>query len=113
DVVRAALRSLRRGGALIDPEEPLPAPFEASGSHQDLGAFAVREEFARTLEDVLRRRTRAWLAPDRGRGIARAVAGAMAAELHWSAARTGQELAAWQESLAAEECDLEAAREAG
>jgi glycerol-3-phosphate dehydrogenase len=113
DVLRAALRSLGRQGQVADSDDPLPAPFEASGSHEDLGAFAVREEFARTLEDVLRRRTRAWLAPDRGRGIARPVAMAMAKELSWSAARIDQELAGWERTLADEERDLAAAREDG
>lgn len=47
--------------------------------------FAVRNEMARNLDDVLNRRTMIGLGPSRGIEAAEAVADAMAAELGWSA----------------------------
>ena len=56
--------------------------------------FAIRFEFARTLIDILHRRTMAGLAPDLGRSSAAAVAAVAVAELRWSEAETEQQLAA-------------------
>jgi len=109
--VETALRVLGRTKPLADPPEPLPAPYEASGSHEDLARFAVREEFARTLADVLRRRTRLWLAADRGRTLARAIATTMATELGWSEVRTRDEIAGWELHVADQERLLTAAAE--
>ena len=47
--------------------------------------FALRNEMARNLDDVLNRRTMIGLGPNRGREAAGAVAGIMAEELDWSA----------------------------
>jgi glycerol-3-phosphate dehydrogenase len=70
--------------------------------------IAVRNEQARTVADVLLRRTRLGLlaARDlRGAGSVRAVAETMAAELGWSADRTAREADAWVDAAAAEGID--------
>jgi glycerol-3-phosphate dehydrogenase len=114
DVVRAAGRALGRGGmAIRDSDEPLPAPFEASGSHEDLAHFAIHHEFARTLADVIRRRTRLWLAPDRGRARARALADGMAEYLGWDVARKQAELDGFERGLAEEARWIDQAMEDG
>lgn len=56
-------------------------------------AWAVREELALNLDDVLSRRTRlAQELPDRGEGIASRVAEIMGAELGWDEERRGREV---------------------
>ncbi|HEX8647721.1 MAG TPA: glycerol-3-phosphate dehydrogenase/oxidase [Thermoleophilaceae bacterium] len=76
--------------------------------------FAVRNEQAASLADVLLRRTRlgilaapALAAP--GAEAARAVAGALGEELGWDAARIERELEAWAEVARAERLDASAA----
>ena len=69
--------------------------------------IAVRHEQATTVGDVLMRRTRLGLLAARSVAAedsepARAVAGAMAAELGWDAGRITTELEAWRELAAAE-----------
>ena len=54
--------------------------------------FALREELARTLADVVFRRTMLGLAPDQGRSVYEDIAQIAAAELGWDAARAGDEL---------------------
>jgi glycerol-3-phosphate dehydrogenase len=65
--------------------------------------FAVEVERARRLDDVMRRRTALWLAPDFGRRAAAPVAERMAQLLGWDEARTREELAAWWRFAAGEE----------
>src|SRR5215218_8636088 len=70
-------------------------------------AFAARREQARTVGDVLLRRTRLGLTAGRdvcadGAAAARRVAAAMAAELGWDDDRSGREAAAFREEAAAE-----------
>jgi glycerol-3-phosphate dehydrogenase len=56
--------------------------------------FAVRNEMALTLMDVLTRRTHvAALLPDQARGVAPVVAALLARELGWNAAETDQQIA--------------------
>lgn len=111
---RAAMAALGRSGATIaDSDDPLPVPFEASGSHDDLAAFAVHHEFARTLVDVVRRRTRLWLAPDRGRARAAALAECMATYLGWNEARRQAELDGFERGLAEEARWIDQAMEDG
>ncbi|HEX2140025.1 MAG TPA: glycerol-3-phosphate dehydrogenase [Woeseiaceae bacterium] len=57
-------------------------------------AFAVREEFARHLTDILHRRTMLGLSPDLGESVAEAVAGVAAKELGWTEEETRRELQA-------------------
>jgi glycerol-3-phosphate dehydrogenase len=67
-------------------------------------AYAAGHEQARSLADVLMRRTRLGLLDARrlGREPPRAVAVAMAAELDWDKARLDRELADWKECVRAE-----------
>jgi glycerol-3-phosphate dehydrogenase len=72
--------------------------------------FAARNEQAGSVADVLLRRTRAGLLDvpalvGAGAEAPRAVAEAMGAELGWDAERIERELAAWQETAAAEGID--------
>ena len=73
--------------------------------------FAARNEQARTVADVLLRRTRLGLVDARavcppGADAPRAVAGALAAELGWDDARVEREVAAWHEHADAEGLDV-------
>ncbi len=56
--------------------------------------FCIRQEYARTLVDLLHRRTMLGLSPDLGQSYATAVARIAAAELGWNEHETAQELAA-------------------
>jgi glycerol-3-phosphate dehydrogenase len=83
--------------------------------HPDLLAEAVvaaRSEQARSVADVLLRRTRLGIlaAPElRDPEPARAVAGAIGGELGWSRRRVGREAEAWADASAAEGIDPAAA----
>jgi glycerol-3-phosphate dehydrogenase len=58
--------------------------------------FAVERERARTVADVLARRTRiALYAPDRGLGLAEAVARRMAPALGWNGGEIGRQVEAY------------------
>ncbi len=69
--------------------------------------YAVRHEMARTLDDVLSRRTRArLLARDASAAAAADVANLLAADLGWSPTERDAEVAAYRASVAAERGDL-------
>jgi glycerol-3-phosphate dehydrogenase len=57
-------------------------------------AFAIREEFAATLEDIVFRRMMAGLDPDQGRPIYEAIAAHAATEFGWSSEEVESELQA-------------------
>jgi glycerol-3-phosphate dehydrogenase len=68
--------------------------------------YAVREEMATTLDDVLLRRTRAHLFDRPATSAAApAVAELLAGELGWSAEETAEQVAAYRALVAAEEAD--------
>ena len=97
DVLAVAARKLGRDPrALADCELPLPAPLHAGADSATLGAHAAEHEFARHLDDVLRRRSRLWLSDDHGSGAAPAVAAALAQRLGWTPQQERDELQAWQ-----------------
>ena len=76
--------------------EPEPAA-EADPRTAVLAAevqFAIRFEFARTLTDILHRRTMIGLAPDLGQSAVMDIAAVAASELRWSEAETEQQLSA-------------------
>ncbi len=73
--------------------------------------YAVEVERARTLEDVMRRRTSLWLSGDFGRPAAAVVAQRMAELLGWSSDRTRDELARWWRFSSGEEHVLRTAAE--
>jgi glycerol-3-phosphate dehydrogenase len=94
-LARVAAR-LGRHEALRDADDPLPAPATPGAGLERLTDHAVEHEFARRLEDVLRRRSARWLDADHGRAASQEVAARMAARLGWSAERTREELAGWE-----------------
>jgi glycerol-3-phosphate dehydrogenase len=112
DTLRVVARRLgRRGWVPRDKAAPLPVPFEMSADPDALAAHAAREEFARRLEDVMRRRSLLWLEPDRGRGAAPAVAAALARALDWSEARRAEEIQDYEAGLREEDALLDRAME--
>jgi glycerol-3-phosphate dehydrogenase len=116
-MARAALshvaRRLGRDASPIhDSTEALPEPVEPGAGVRAAAEFAVAHEFATTLEDVMRRRTLRWLAPDHGRAAAREVAEVMTERLGWSEARAREELqiydaARWEEEALLRRADPE------
>lgn len=100
DVLTAAAGLLDREGRALPPDEaPLPAPFAGAGDGGALGAHAAGEEFARSLADVLRRRSTHWLDDDRGLAAAPAVAAGMARRLGWSPEREREEVDRWENAV--------------
>ena len=98
DVVRALVRG---DPALGDPLVPGLPCVRAEARH------AVTHEMARTLDDVLSRRTRArTLARDASAEVAAAVAALIAPDLGWSAAERDAQVAGYRASIAAERDDL-------
>ena len=79
--------------------EPLPSWPAALDEPGALAEFAVGRAFARRLDDVIRRRSSLWLAPDGGRIAAPALAEAMGQRLGWSAERTRDERNAFHARL--------------
>ncbi|MBI5711219.1 MAG: FAD-dependent oxidoreductase [Candidatus Eisenbacteria bacterium] len=113
DALALAARRLGRGRWEPDDDDaPLPEPFETRVGATALAAHAAREEFARRLEDVMRRRTALWLEEDRGRAAAPAAAEAMARTLGWDESRTQDEIRSYDEALREEESLLHRALEA-
>lgn len=115
-VARDVLHKVQRhfghqGRPLLDPVDPLPAPVAPDTALERVAAFAVEHEFARRVEDIVRRRTRLWLEPDRGRIAAARIAAAMAVPLGWSAERTRAEFQSYDAALWEEESLLKRARE--
>jgi glycerol-3-phosphate dehydrogenase len=98
-----ATRLGREGRPLHDPPDPLPRPLGPGHPVERLAEFAVDEEFARRVEDVVRRRTGLWLTPDRGRVAAGEVAAAMARRLGWDEGRRRAELQRYHDAVADEE----------
>jgi glycerol-3-phosphate dehydrogenase len=94
---------MRRREPIRDSDESLPAPVAAGAGLERVTRHAVEHEFARSLEDVMRRRTLQWLEPDRGRIVARFMAANMGKELGWSAARTSEEIERYDASVRDEE----------
>jgi glycerol-3-phosphate dehydrogenase len=92
DVLAHVARLTRRRQEIRDSEDPLPPPVAAGASLETLTRHAVEREFARSLDDVMRRRSLQWLEPDRGRIVARFVAATMAQELGWSTSRASEEI---------------------
>ena len=106
DVVEQVARRTRHRTAIRDSEEPLPAPVAAGAQLEIVARHAVEHEFARSLEDLMRRRTLRWLEPDRGRIVARFMAAVMGKELGWSATRTSEEIERYDASVREDEALL-------
>lgn len=89
----------RDPGSLAPDAAPLPAPFAGAADPSALGAHAAEHEFARSLADVLRRRSAHWLDDDRGLGVAAEVAAGMARRLGWAPEREREEMDRWEQSV--------------
>ena len=113
DAIAAATRRLDPRREIRDSDDPLPSPLVSQASLERVADHAIDFEFARRIEDVLRRRTPLWLAADGGRAAARAIAERMANRLGWSAERAREELAGWDGARYEDDALLERARQAG
>jgi glycerol-3-phosphate dehydrogenase len=91
------------GRPIADPAAPLPAPVAPGADLERIAEFAVEHEFARRLEDVIRRRTSLWLEPDRGRVAAPRIVAAMGKTLGWSPERAREEFQSYDAALWEEE----------
>ena len=93
--------------ALADAEPSLAEPLVPGQPYLRAEAvYAVREEMARTLDDVLSRRTRARLfARDASADAADAVAALLAPELGWTDAERDAQVAAYRAAVATERAD--------
>jgi glycerol-3-phosphate dehydrogenase len=95
DTLERVARYLGHRAPIVDSEDPLPGPLVGAVTIEQVGAYAIEHEFARSVEDVLRRRTMLWLAPDRGRVPARMLAESMGRTLGWSEERKTDEVVRW------------------
>jgi len=111
DTLELVAKRLKLSAPIRDSEDPLPMPPSMTPGPDALAAHAIEHEFARRLEDVMRRRSTGWLTPDRGRGAARPVAAAMARRLGWSEERMAEELKAYDAARWEEESLLQRAKE--
>jgi glycerol-3-phosphate dehydrogenase len=109
-VARVQRRFGHQGRPLTDSSDPLPTSIAPEAPLERVATFAVEHEFARRVEDIVRRRTRLWLEPDRGRVAAARIAAAMAAPLGWSAERTRAEFQSYDAVVWDEESLLKRAR---
>lgn len=93
--LRALLRNhgteYRRVLALLSPRDGARAPESVDSLPAEI-AYAVREEMAVRLDDVVRRRTELGTANHPGRALLEALAAQMASLLGWSTQRTAEEL---------------------
>jgi glycerol-3-phosphate dehydrogenase len=104
DVLTRAWERLGRASTpLRDPVEPLPAWPVGLATPEAIADFAAAHAFARRTEDVVRRRSQLWLAPDRGRITAPIVAAVLAHRFGWDAARVDVELRHFHTRLDREE----------
>jgi len=104
DTLRHLARRLGREGKPVrDSLDPLPRPLGPGHPVERLAAYAVDEEFAHRVEDVVRRRTTLWLTPDRGRIAAAEVSTVLARKLGWDEPRRRAELQRYHDALADEE----------
>ncbi len=111
-MARVAAKLGRTGRALVDPADPLPAPLPPGVDLERIAEFAIEQEFARRLPDVLRRRTTLWLEPDRGRVAAGRIAAVMARRLGWTPERAREEVQDYDASLWEEETLIQRTQEA-
>ncbi len=82
-----------------DAGEPLPMPPPDGPDHEAFAEHAIENEWARTLEDLVRRRSSRWLADDRGLMAARRMAPVLARRLGWDASREKDEIDRFEASV--------------
>jgi len=112
DTVKALVDKLKRGGpAPRDSVEPLPRLPEPGEALDAFAEAAAQSTYARRVEDVIRRRSRLWLTPDRGRVAAPQIAAGLARALGWSPERARAEQREFFAALEHEDRLLLTARE--
>jgi glycerol-3-phosphate dehydrogenase len=111
-LARLADRLGRAGRPFRDPVEPLPRGLGPGHPIERIAEFAADFEFAHRVEDVVRRRTRLWLTPDRGRVAASEIAAVLGRKLGWSDGRRRDELQRYLDTVADEDRLLRRAWEA-
>jgi len=100
DVFVAAARKLKRATLPADDAaSPLPHPLADAVRDEDLAAHAIEHEWARSLEDIVRRRSTRWLADDRGLAAARRMAPVLAKRLGWDATREKEAIDRFEASV--------------
>jgi glycerol-3-phosphate dehydrogenase len=100
DLLNLATQRLRREVAPRDDgADPLPAPFADRHSHEAFAEHAISHEWARSLDDLVRRRSTRWLADDRGLAAARSMAPVLARRLGWDAARERDEIERFESAI--------------
>jgi glycerol-3-phosphate dehydrogenase len=93
DLVARAAAKLQREPVPVDTfTDPLPAPLPDGTPDEVFARHAIEHEWARTLDDLIRRRSTRWLADDRGLAAARRMAPVLGEAQGWDAARVKDEL---------------------
>lgn len=93
DLVARAAAKLQREPVPRDVfTDPLPAPLPEGTPDETFARHAIDHEWARSLDDLIRRRSTRWLADDRGLGAARRMAPVLGEANGWDAARIKDEL---------------------
>lgn len=100
------------GRTIRDSDDALPPEPGAAAGEEAIVQHAMDVSFARRVEDVVRRRTPWWTAPDRGRAAASRAAEVMGRQLGWDSARRQQEVQSYEALLFEEERLLHRSREA-
>ncbi len=98
-LARAAVLLKRAVVPLDDASEPLPRPFADDTPDEAFAEYAIEHEWARTLDDLVRRRSTRWLADDRGLFAARRMAPVLARRLGWDAVRERDEIDRFEAAL--------------
>ena len=82
-----------------DGNDPLPTPLRDSVPDAEFAEHAIEHEWARSLDDLVRRRSTRWLADDRGLGAARRMAPVLARRLGWGAEREKEEVERFEAAI--------------
>jgi glycerol-3-phosphate dehydrogenase len=98
-VVRAAAILQREVIPKDDSTDPLPVYNSDTPDHEGFAEHAIEHEWARTLEDLIRRRSTRWLADDRGLMAARRMAPILGRKLGWEPAREKDEIERFEASV--------------
>lgn len=98
-IERAAVKLKRETVPRDDAPEPLPAPVGDGVADEVFAEHAIRHEWARSLDDLVRRRSTRWLADDRGLASARRMVPVLARELGWDGARAKDEMDRFESAL--------------
>lgn len=92
DLIALATARLQREVTPQDSTDPLPMPLPENTSDEVFAEHAIEHEWARSLDDLIRRRSSRWLADDRGLSAARRMAPVLARRFGWDAAREKDEI---------------------